>query len=50
MLKTERLESQIILKCWGAIKPKDINRRAKISYGQVYLREWNLSFDHNYII
>jgi hypothetical protein len=38
MLKTERLENQIILNCWGAIKPKGLNRIAKISYGQIYLR------------
>jgi len=36
MLKMERLESQITLKCLEAIKPKGINRIAKIS-----LREEN---------
>jgi hypothetical protein len=38
MLKIERLESQII-KILGAIKPKDLNRIAIISYGHLCLRE-----------
>ena len=44
-LKVERLESQIILKSLGAIKPDGLNRIAKISY--VYLREEIPSFNHN---
>jgi hypothetical protein len=34
----------------GAIKPKGINRIAKIGYGHIFLREENLSFINNYII
>jgi hypothetical protein len=38
------------LKVLGAIKPKGLNRLAKISYGHLYLREENVSFINNYII
>jgi hypothetical protein len=34
----------------GAIKPKGINRFAKIGYDRLCLREENLHFDENYII
>jgi len=33
----------------GAIKPKVLNKMAKIGYGHLCLREENLSFDNNYI-
>jgi hypothetical protein len=33
-----------------AIKPKGINRIAKIGYGHLYLREEDLSFIKKYII
>jgi hypothetical protein len=37
------LESQIILKGLGAIKPKGLNRIARIGYGHLCMREENLS-------
>jgi hypothetical protein len=38
------------LKDLGAIKPKGLNMIAKFSYGNLCLREKNLSFINNYII
>ena len=32
---------------FGASKPKDLNRIANIGYGQLWLREGNLSFNNN---
>jgi hypothetical protein len=34
----------------GAIKPKGLNRIAKIVYDHLCLREENIGFDKNYII
>jgi len=41
MLKIERLESQMILKSLGAIKPKGLN---KIGYDQLCMREGETQF------
>jgi hypothetical protein len=39
---------KVTVKCLGAIKPKVLNRIAKIGYGHLCLREENISFDNNY--
>jgi hypothetical protein len=44
------LDSQIIFKVLGAIKPKVLNINAKIGYGHLCLREENLSLNNNYMI
>ena len=49
-LKAERLESQIIYKSLGVIKPNGLNRIAKFGYGHLCRGEENLSFINNYII
>jgi hypothetical protein len=38
------LKAKIILKLLGAIKPKELNRIAKIGLGRLRLREEYLSF------
>jgi hypothetical protein len=43
MFKITILESQLILKCLAAIKPKGLNNTDKIGNGHLCLREENLS-------
>jgi hypothetical protein len=42
------LEHQIILKSLGAIKPKSLNRIAKMSEDQLWLREEILRFNNKF--
>jgi hypothetical protein len=42
---TRSKERKAKKKCLGAIKPKGLNRIAKIGYGHLCMRVENLSFD-----
>jgi hypothetical protein len=50
MLKAKLCKAQIIYKSLGVLKPKDLNRIAKIDFGHIYLREEYFSFYNNYMI
>jgi hypothetical protein len=44
---SQKVGSQNILKFWGASKPKDLHRIAKIDYGHLYLKE--IDYGHLYL-